>query len=63
MTDYINALEGVLIFCVLVLFRKKAIRGLASYQFFGVQLPQQWKTLHDEEDEDEKPMTQHENGI
>lgn len=48
-TDFINALQGVLIFLILVAFRKRALRGLAKRGLCCIHLPQQWKTLQDEE--------------
>jgi len=48
-TDFINALQGVLIFLILVAFRKRALRGLASQKLGCIHLPPQWKTLQDEE--------------
>lgn len=54
-TDYVNALQGVLIFLLLVVFRKRALRGLAHSSLMCFQMPTSWKTLIDEEcDEDEE---------
>lgn len=48
-TDFINSIQGVLIFLILVVLRKKALRGLANRGLFCIQLPNEWKTLQDEE--------------
>ncbi|XP_071053392.1 G-protein coupled receptor Mth2-like isoform X2 [Onthophagus taurus] len=48
-TDYINTIQGILIFLLLVVFRKRALRGLASkYSCFG-KFTRSWQTLDDEE--------------
>lgn len=59
-TDYVNALQGVLIFLLLVVFRKRALRGLAHSSLMCFQMPTSWKTLVDEEceeDEEENHIT------
>lgn len=48
-TDYINTLQGVLIFMVLVLFRKKALRALAVNPIIGNKFPKSWQRLDDGE--------------
>ncbi|KAI4468367.1 hypothetical protein MML48_2g00007393 [Holotrichia oblita] len=48
-TDYINTLQGVLIFMVLVLFRKKALRALAVNPTIGNKFPKSWQRLDDAE--------------
>ncbi|XP_017768554.1 PREDICTED: G-protein coupled receptor Mth2-like [Nicrophorus vespilloides] len=52
-TDYVNVLQGVLIFLLLVVFRKRALRGLANKGFYCFQFPGMWKTFVDEEQVDE----------
>ncbi|KAF5289863.1 hypothetical protein FQR65_LT01997 [Abscondita terminalis] len=51
-TDFINSIQGVLIFLILVVLRKRAVRGLAKRGLFCIPLPNQWKTLQDEECDD-----------
>ncbi|KAF5271724.1 hypothetical protein FQA39_LY08047 [Lamprigera yunnana] len=48
-TDFINSIQGVLIFIILVVLRKRAICGLAKRGLFCIELPNQWKTLQDDE--------------
>lgn len=60
-TDFINAIQGVLIFVILVVLRKKVLRGLSEIKFAGFSFPQKWKTLHDvecmETDEEESHLS------
>ncbi|GJQ66179.1 putative Secretin family 7 transmembrane receptor [Trypoxylus dichotomus] len=56
LTDYLNTLQGVLIFMVLVLFRKKALRGLASNPRIGNKFPKSWQRLDDDECSDEEVL-------
>lgn len=51
-TDFINSMQGVLIFLILIVFRKRALRGLAKRGLCCIRLPTQWKTLQDEECEE-----------
>ncbi|XP_044265758.1 G-protein coupled receptor Mth2-like [Tribolium madens] len=48
-TDVLNTLQGILIFLILVVFRKKVVRGLADRSFCGVRLPGRWRGAADEE--------------
>ncbi|CAG9762461.1 unnamed protein product [Ceutorhynchus assimilis] len=47
--DLINLLQGVLIFLVLVLFRKRVRRLLANKNICNIPFPNTWKNLEDEE--------------
>lgn len=63
-TDFINSMQGVLIFLILIIFRKRAVRELAKQGLCCIHLPAQWKTLQDEEceelfDEKEFSMENH----
>lgn len=49
MTDVLNTLQGILIFLILVVFRKRVVRGLASRSFCGVRLPGRWRSAADDE--------------
>lgn len=57
-TDYLNSLQGILIFMVLVLFRKKALRGLASNPTIGSKFPKAWQRLDDAECTDEEELAE-----
>ncbi|KAJ8912563.1 hypothetical protein NQ315_006635 [Exocentrus adspersus] len=51
--DALNALQGFLIFLILVVFRKKIIRALANKKIFrSIKLPSSWKNAQDDECED-----------
>lgn len=51
--DALNALQGFLIFLILVVFRKKVIRALANKKIFrSVRLPASWKNAQDDECEE-----------
>ncbi|CAG9821110.1 unnamed protein product [Phaedon cochleariae] len=51
--DLINSLEGVIIFLILVVFRKKVIRHLANRQSFAkFNFPTKWQQVHDSECEE-----------
>lgn len=66
-TDYINSLQGLIIFCLLVVFRKRVRRDLARQG--GVccrRLPQEWAKMDDEicwelEEEVDELSSMHEN--
>nr|AJA06112.1 G-protein coupled receptor Mth-like protein 2 [Dastarcus helophoroides] len=49
--DLINALQGVFIFIILVLLRKRVLRLLAQKSPCRRWIPNKWRTLEDEEDE------------
>lgn len=53
-TDWLNALVGVIIFVILVVLRKKVIRGLANRTFLGtcIRFPASWKKVQDSECEE-----------
>lgn len=53
-TDSLNALVGLIIFIILVVLRKKVIRGLANRTFLGtcVKFPASWKRARDSECEE-----------
>lgn len=48
-TDYINALQGILIFVLLVITRKRALKGLAKRGLCCIKLPVSWNALRDDE--------------
>ncbi|KAJ9600194.1 hypothetical protein L9F63_009528, partial [Diploptera punctata] len=50
-TDLLNCLQGLIIFLILVVFRKKALRGLVKRRPFGFNCPKKWATGVDEESE------------
>ncbi|XP_018567392.1 G-protein coupled receptor Mth2 [Anoplophora glabripennis] len=51
--DALNALQGFLIFLILVVFRKKVVRALANKKIFNaVRLPAKWKNAQDDECEE-----------
>lgn len=58
-TDVINALEGLIFFLILVVFRKKIIHDLANKKICGRELPllKIWKHLEVSECEDLQPTT------
>lgn len=60
-------MQGVLIFIILVVLRKKVRRGLAESNFCGIQFPKSWKTLEDEEctvpEEDENRLENGQNRL
>lgn len=47
--DTFNLLQGLLIFIVLVVFRKKVRRALANKNMCGITFPNSWRYLEDEE--------------
>lgn len=49
MVDLFNTLQGILIFLVLVVFRKSVRRGLATKNICNIRFPNSWKYLEDEE--------------
>jgi hypothetical protein len=49
--DILNCLQGLIIFLILVVFRKKALRGLAKYHPWGFNCPKRWAAGVDEESE------------
>lgn len=49
-TDVLNALQGVVIFLLLVVTRKRVKRLLARKRPFGITFPKYW-AAYDEEDE------------
>nr|XP_023027617.1 G-protein coupled receptor Mth2-like [Leptinotarsa decemlineata] len=52
-TDALNALVGLIIFLVLVIFRKKVIRSLANRKIFMfLRLPANWREAQDSECEE-----------
>lgn len=53
-TDSLNALVGVIIFVILVVLRKKVIRGLANRKLIGscIKFPGSWKHAQDSECEE-----------
>ncbi|CAH1102868.1 unnamed protein product [Psylliodes chrysocephalus] len=51
-TDIFNALQGFVIFLILVVFRKKIKRSLASRKFYKLQFPVYWKNDKDSECEE-----------
>jgi G protein-coupled receptor Mth (Methuselah protein) len=51
-TDGINTLQGILIFLVLVVFRKRVVRGLADRTICGIRLPSGWRAAADDECEE-----------
>lgn len=51
-TDFVNSIQGVLLFMILVLFRRRVLRLLASKNIICCQLPTSWNTLHDGEGND-----------
>lgn len=62
-TDYINAMQGVIIFLLLVVFRKRVRRELARRHGRCFQkLPREWATMEDEDceelNEDSEEMAQ-----
>ncbi|KAJ8958741.1 hypothetical protein NQ318_016469 [Aromia moschata] len=51
--DAINALQGLLVFLLLVVFRKRAVRALANKKIFrSVKLPASWRYVQDDECEE-----------
>lgn len=60
-TDYVNVLQGALIFFLLVVLRKRALRGLSSRGICCMTFPSTWKNFNDEEeaadDDGEQPNT------
>ncbi|KYB26825.1 G-protein coupled receptor Mth-like Protein [Tribolium castaneum] len=48
-TDVLNTLQGILIFLILVVFRKRVVRGLADRSFCGIRLPGRWRGAADDE--------------
>lgn len=48
-TDYVNALQGILIFVLLVVTRKRALKGLAKRGLCCLKLPASWTALKDDE--------------
>ncbi|KAJ3647428.1 hypothetical protein Zmor_019307 [Zophobas morio] len=51
-TDGLNTLQGILIFLILVVLRKRVIRGLADRSLCGVRLPSRWRAAADDECEE-----------
>lgn len=49
MVDLLNALQGILIFLVLVVFRKRVRRSLATKSICNMRFPNSWRYLEDEE--------------
>ncbi|KAH1015233.1 hypothetical protein HUJ05_012997 [Dendroctonus ponderosae] len=47
--DLVNTLQGVLIFLILVVFRKRVRRELANKNLCNIKFPNSWKYLEDEE--------------
>ncbi|KAG5872047.1 hypothetical protein JTB14_037328 [Gonioctena quinquepunctata] len=64
-TDSLNALEGLIIFLILVVFRKKVVRSLANRKFLMfLRLPAKWRELKDSEcDELEEEFSLNENEV
>ncbi|CAH1163998.1 unnamed protein product [Phaedon cochleariae] len=51
--DAVNALEGLIIFLILVVFRKRVVRSLANKTIFNrIKLPSSWKYVEDSECEE-----------
>lgn len=50
-TDLLNCLQGLIIFLILVVFRKKALRGLVKRRPWGFNCPKKWAAGVDEESE------------
>ncbi|PSN56908.1 hypothetical protein C0J52_00699 [Blattella germanica] len=50
-TDLLNCLQGLIIFLILVVFRKKALRGLVKNRPWGFNCPKKWAAGVDEESE------------
>jgi hypothetical protein len=49
--DILNCLQGLIIFLILVVFRKKALRGLVKNRPWGFHCPKKWAAGVDEESE------------
>ncbi|XP_069675217.1 G-protein coupled receptor Mth2-like isoform X1 [Periplaneta americana] len=49
--DILNCLQGLFIFLILVVFRKKALRGLVKHRPWGFNCPKRWAAGVDEESE------------
>ncbi|XP_021920009.1 G-protein coupled receptor Mth2-like isoform X2 [Zootermopsis nevadensis] len=49
--DILNCLQGLIIFLILVVFRKKALRGLVKNRPWGFNCPKRWAAGVDEESE------------
>lgn len=49
--DILNCLQGLIIFLILVVFRKKALRGLVRNRPWGFNCPKRWAVGVDEESE------------
>ncbi|XP_060536474.1 G-protein coupled receptor Mth2-like [Cylas formicarius] len=51
--DVLNIMQGLLIFLVLVVFRKRVRRALASKGLCNLRFPSSWRFLEDDENEEE----------
>lgn len=49
--DILNCLQGLIIFLILVVFRKKALRALVKNRPWGFTCPKKWAAGVDEESE------------
>lgn len=49
--DILNCLQGLIIFLILAVFRKKALRGLVKNRPWGLNCPKRWAVGVDEESE------------
>ncbi|XP_066993684.2 G-protein coupled receptor Mth2 [Anabrus simplex] len=50
-TDLLNCLQGVIIFLLMVAFRKRVLRGMVKNKPLGIKVPHQWAQGVDEESE------------
>ncbi|XP_037029890.1 G-protein coupled receptor Mth2-like [Bradysia coprophila] len=58
-TDILNALHGVLIFCVLVVWRRRVRKELANRRIFCLRTPASWAENRDPEEEQLNDETKH----
>ncbi|XP_066245740.1 G-protein coupled receptor Mth2-like isoform X2 [Euwallacea similis] len=57
LVDFCNMIQGILIFLVLVVYRKRVRRALADKNFCNIQFPGSWRNLEDEEMESAEAKT------
>ncbi|KAL1512808.1 hypothetical protein ABEB36_002333 [Hypothenemus hampei] len=55
--DLVNILQGVLIFLVFVVFRRRVRRALANKNLCNIPFPSRWRQLEDEEMDEEEDKT------
>jgi len=50
--DSLNCLHGVLVFCVLILWRRRIRKELSKQKILGIRWPSSWANIDDDEEEE-----------